>query len=896
MKTKGIITLLLFLGSSVVFAMVFPEKGVPMLQNFTPAEYHNSGKVWGISSAPNGILYFASDGGLLEYDGKTWNHFRGSTGFTRSVLVVNDSLIYTGSDLDFGIWRRNKFKGFDYTSLYPFQEALKDISEEFWKIHLLHDGVLFVSSQNCYIYTNDQLVKIAAPSTFRGSFRSQETIYLVDEKSGLYVFEEFSLKLVTPLPEAINTQVAGITQMPGGLLIVTRDKGLFFYSANKITPWPIELSQQLSQAIVFSFEILGNTHLAFGTVLRGLFITDLEGNIIHRVNRQKGLPDNTILSLHSSPSGKLWLGMDYGVSSMDLKSNFTAFNDYRGDFGTGYTALLKNDIFYLGTNQGLYRSRWQDLNNNREFFRFELVPQTEGQVWTLINHNNTLLMGHDKGLFLVSDSNIEKISNQEGVWTIVPYKDYLLTGNYNGIYIFENIAGKWTFLKKMELILGSCNQLIVEHENVLWINIPNFGIIRAVLDENLFPAERTIFTLDQFEGRDLSIHLDNEGVQVFTHSSQYLYNPEKSEFAPLAERRSFPIAEGQLAGVYMPLAIHPDYYFFPVYNGFALKIRTNDVSSPGDFSLVLRKMEAFNNHQRVLIYPGVRLPRQLNNLHFRFAVPNQRDVRYQYRLNPGNPWSDWSEKNFIDVLNLKHGEYTMEVRAIIHNEIVEMNPVAFFIATPWFLTWYANIVYILVLSLIIYGLYNWQTIALKKQKKQMLLKEQNSLRQQRQKHRQELMRIEQQRLQKEYDQLKKQLKSKTIELAQKARDNEEKNRLLLALKEKCEKAQQNPALFDIKWGEMQRMLDSYLKIEDKTFEIQMDELHQEFFRELKERSPDLSSNDLRLCAYLKIGLNSKEIAEILNIQPSSFYISRSRLRKKLNLKPSEDLYSFLNSF
>ncbi|TVR75849.1 MAG: hypothetical protein EA412_14750, partial [Chitinophagaceae bacterium] len=47
-------------------------------------------------------------------------------------------------------------------------------------------------------------------------------------------------------------------------------------------------------------------------------------------------------------------------------------------------------------------------------------------------------------------------------------------------------------------------------------------------------------------------------------------------------------------------------------------------------------------------------------------------------------------------------------------------------------------------------------------------------------------------------------------------------------------------------------------------------------------------------AYLKIGLNTKEIAEILNIQPSSFYISRSRLRKKLNLKPEEDLYSFLN--
>lgn len=178
----------------------------------------------------------------------------------------------------------------------------------------------------------------------------------------------------------------------------------------------------------------------------------------------------------------------------------------------------------------------------------------------------------------------------------------------------------------------------------------------------------------------------------------------------------------------------------------------------------------------------------------------------------------------------------------------------------------------------------------------MLLKEQNSLRQQTEKHKQQIMLMEQKQLKAEYEQLKQQLKSKTIELAKKARDNEDKNRLLLDLKAKCEKAQKNPALFDMKWREMQRILDSYLTVQDKTFEIQMDELHQEFFKKLKERFPDLSNNDLRLCAYLKIGLNSKEIAELLNIQPSSFYISRSRLRKKLSLKPQEDLYNFLNEF
>ena len=74
----------------------------------------------------------------------------------------------------------------------------------------------------------------------------------------------------------------------------------------------------------------------------------------------------------------------------------------------------------------------------------------------------------------------------------------------------------------------------------------------------------------------------------------------------------------------------------------------------------------------------------------------------------------------------------------------------------------------------------------------------------------------------------------------------------------------------------------------------MDELHQDFFKKLKEKFPGLSIYDLRLCAYLKIGLNSREIADLLNVQPSSAYISRSRLRKKLHLNNDEDLYQVLN--
>jgi DNA-binding CsgD family transcriptional regulator len=54
-------------------------------------------------------------------------------------------------------------------------------------------------------------------------------------------------------------------------------------------------------------------------------------------------------------------------------------------------------------------------------------------------------------------------------------------------------------------------------------------------------------------------------------------------------------------------------------------------------------------------------------------------------------------------------------------------------------------------------------------------------------------------------------------------------------------------------------------------------------------------HDLRLCAYLKIGLNSKEIAEIMNILPSSVFVSRSRLRKKLNISAEQDIIEFFNT-
>jgi DNA-binding CsgD family transcriptional regulator len=143
--------------------------------------------------------------------------------------------------------------------------------------------------------------------------------------------------------------------------------------------------------------------------------------------------------------------------------------------------------------------------------------------------------------------------------------------------------------------------------------------------------------------------------------------------------------------------------------------------------------------------------------------------------------------------------------------------------------------------------------------------------------------------------IKGQLKSKTIELAKIAKENDEKGQILNEVKEKVNHCVQHPESIHRVAKDILAMLDSVIISHDPTFEIQLDELHQEFSKKLRVKYPDLTTHDLRLATYIKIGLNSKEIADLLNIKPSSVYISRSRLRKKIDLDTDADLHGYLNS-
>jgi len=80
------------------------------------------------------------------------------------------------------------------------------------------------------------------------------------------------------------------------------------------------------------------------------------------------------------------------------------------------------------------------------------------------------------------------------------------------------------------------------------------------------------------------------------------------------------------------------------------------------------------------------------------------------------------------------------------------------------------------------------------------------------------------------------------------------------------------------------------------FNANIDHINDEFFYRIREEYPNLTENDLRLCAHLRLSLSSKEISQLNNISVKSVEINRYRLRKKLNLRKNETLTDFLKEF
>jgi len=135
----------------------------------------------------------------------------------------------------------------------------------------------------------------------------------------------------------------------------------------------------------------------------------------------------------------------------------------------------------------------------------------------------------------------------------------------------------------------------------------------------------------------------------------------------------------------------------------------------------------------------------------------------------------------------------------------------------------------------------------------------------------------------------RELSSKTVELIQKReflieiRDNI--NQVLPKLKGEAKK----------KIHKIERAIQSNLNVQKswEVFKVHFDNVHPHFFKNLLSTCPGLTQNDLKHCAYLKIGLSTKEIAHIFNISPNSVLTHHYRIKKKLGIDSEKKLIGYI---
>ncbi len=98
-----------------------------------------------------------------------------------------------------------------------------------------------------------------------------------------------------------------------------------------------------------------------------------------------------------------------------------------------------------------------------------------------------------------------------------------------------------------------------------------------------------------------------------------------------------------------------------------------------------------------------------------------------------------------------------------------------------------------------------------------------------------------------------------------------------------------------KLTKLNRIIDNTLDVDKdwEDFRLYFENVHKDFFKNLKERFPELGNSELKLCALVKLNLNMKETAAIMGISAESVKTARYRLRKKLNLSKDQTLTDFI---
>jgi DNA-binding CsgD family transcriptional regulator len=919
---KSVLTLLflnLFPFTSDASVLTSEQEITSYISNNIPIDNQN----WNICQSPvTGFVYFANTAGLGEYNGISLKMFHlPYKQSVRSVIVSEKGIVFTGSFEEFGYWKDTTGGELRYVSLSKRFGIEKN--DEIWKIYELAGKIFFQSFTTIYCYDYKAIKAIKAPFTLLFIFRCRDKFIAQILGNGLYWFDGDKFEKIEGSSFFEWNKVhAVIRRSDTEYWICTSNNGIYRFDGKKFSYFDSEISSFLTTQTCNAGLTVSDTSFVFGTISNGLVFSDENGKIIKRYNYSNGLKNNTVLSLFRDKNNGLWIGLDEGANYINIFSPEILYANISGTLGTIYSIIRDKSKLYIGTNHGLFKSDISQINEEYSFSNIEIIPQTQGQVWTIEKYDNQILVGHNDGTFLLDNDHFRQISYVTGGWCIRQYNDLLIEGTYTGIVFFrKDETGKWSFRNRIKGFSEPTRHIEVDYLGYIWASHPQKGMYKLELNEAL-DSVVSVKYFNNILGNQMSFDIYKINNQVvFTNSEDiYKYDYDLKTIIPFSELNK---ALGYYKSASQIVHSAKSNYWFISENKIALfeiskdfeamnrlelmqkgsdlperelqiinlsqrtiLIPTRKVFFTYNLSLLQRKAEESRLNIRMLQFQGkkrtyefmadspvvIKVPHSSNNLRTYFSDPShfdQENKEYLYRIvELDSNWYNTNQDN-LTYLNIPAGTFKLQVKSDLSNSFSE---ITFTIERPWYITPQAFVIYFLLLTGLIILTIKVFRIELKKQKQLIEFEIINN-------------------------KLVSDLDFRSYELMLTMRYLIQKNEILTELNEQINLLKEQSTKFPVKFiREMESIIERGLGLQTEEWKNAMSSLklsQQGFFKRLIEKHPDLTPNDMRLCSYLRMNFSTKEIAKLLNISGRAVEISRYRLRRKMNLGHDINLTEYL---
>ena len=915
------------------FVLEFFAQELPPIYNYTPEVYNAESQNWSIDQTEEGYLFVANNLGLLEFNGASWSLYKTpNTTIMRSVKAIN-SKVFTGFYMDFGYWERDNFGNLKYLSLVNEHNISLLEDEQFWNIIQFDEWILFQSLQRIYFFnpiTKEHKI-ISSDVKITKLFKVDDTIYFQQLGKGLFKIDKGISVLVSDNKFFKSNDIINIHRTQNGLLLLTNTSGFIFLSDKKISFWK-KANAYLKGLKTYSSIKMRNGGFAIGTISNGVIFLTKDGELSYQISLKNGLINNTVLSLFEDWRGNVWLGLDNGINSIDINSQIKIFWDKEGEIGSVYASTVFENNLYLGTNQGLFMKKF---NSNE---RFQIIEGTEGQVWSLNKIDNKLFCGHDSGTLIIKEDRIINKIPVLGTWDLKKINENtLLQGNYSGLYILEKKNDRWSLKNKIKGFANSSRSFEFAN-NFIFVNHEYKGIFKLKADTNF--ENFILVQNDSIVGKGYHSNMikylnniyysDNKGVFKYSfNKNKFLKDSILSNFYTETSytsgkmivdqnknllwsfsKKHLGYAKSNTINLKLSVKLIPiseklrkgaqgfenlyhlgeNNYILGVNNGYLIFNISNSINEKSDYQIKInsiQRKELDSDFEYVNLTDEGKFTSIENNINFNYNVPylNQDvNVEYQYLLKGyAKSWSQWSLKPSVTFENLPYGnDYVFSVRAKIGSRESNVASYRFTIENPWYLTNLAKGLYVVCVILILLIIDRIYKGYYRNQRKRLLEKQENEFKIKSLANEKEL-------IQTRNEKLRTDVESKNRELATSTMSIIKKNELLSSIKKELIEGKDQGLKNVIK------IIDKNLNNTDdwQMFKEAFNNADKDFIQKLKKLHTTLTPNDLRLCAYLRLNLSSKEIAPLLNISPRSVEVKRYRLRKKMSLEHNDSLTDYI---